>query len=53
MCFVNAEYEMRAVGKNSSHLYSAWGGMEYKQGGDVETARDLFRKSLELDPRSR
>lgn len=52
MCFINAEYEMRLAHKNSSHLYSAWGGMEYKQGGDVDTARDLFRKALELDERS-
>ena len=43
---------MGQAGTNSSHLYSAWGNMEYKQGGDVETARKLFRKALEIDPRS-
>eukprot|EP00520_Triparma_pacifica_P009636 CAMPEP_0118642766 /NCGR_PEP_ID=MMETSP0785-20121206/6009_1 /TAXON_ID=91992 /ORGANISM="Bolidomonas pacifica, Strain CCMP 1866" /LENGTH=420 /DNA_ID=CAMNT_0006534337 /DNA_START=340 /DNA_END=1597 /DNA_ORIENTATION=+ len=49
MCFQQCEVEMLASGRNSTYLYTAWGGMEWREKGDKSLARTCFRKALEYD----
>lgn len=52
LCYETAERELRLAGeKPSSHVYTAWASMEYKKAGNVDRARELFEKALEVDPR--
>jgi len=51
-CYRAAERELRmAQMKPSSYVYTAWAGMEFRYSRDFNTARELFRKALEIDPR--
>ncbi|GMH66278.1 hypothetical protein TrRE_jg8652 [Triparma retinervis] len=49
ICFASCEVEMQAAGKNNTYLYTAWGGMEWREKGDKELARHCFKKALEFD----
>lgn len=52
VCFQTAERELEIAGKPpSSHVYTAWAALEYKNGNDHKRARELFRKALEIDPK--
>ena len=51
MCYKTAEFELkRACLKQSSHVYTAWAGLEWKS-GEIRNARILFNKALEIDPK--
>merc|ERR1712238_546276 len=51
-CYESAEHELLEVGlPMSAHVYTAWGGMEYKDANDDLRARILFKKALGIDSR--
>jgi len=51
-CYQSAERELDRAGlPQSSHVYTAWGMLEYKQAGELRRARELFKNALEIDPR--
>eukprot|EP00550_Attheya_septentrionalis_P011725 CAMPEP_0198303116 /NCGR_PEP_ID=MMETSP1449-20131203/56723_1 /TAXON_ID=420275 /ORGANISM="Attheya septentrionalis, Strain CCMP2084" /LENGTH=903 /DNA_ID=CAMNT_0044005601 /DNA_START=351 /DNA_END=3062 /DNA_ORIENTATION=- len=52
ICFQTAERELKATGqKPSSHVYTAWAALEYKNAGDVRRSRELFKAALQVDPK--
>jgi len=53
VCYQTAVYELNAAGaKPNSYVYTAWARMEYEVAGDIRTARTLFQRALDIDPKS-
>ena len=52
ICFQTAERELRHAGMEpSSYVYTAWASLEYKEAGNYNLAKSLFKKALEVDPK--
>jgi len=53
VCYQTAVRELKAAGQEpSAHVYTAWANLEYRKGGDTRWARRLFKRALEVDPKS-
>lgn len=53
VCYQTAVYELNAAGqKPNAYVYTAWARMEYEIANDIRTARTLFQKALDIDPKS-
>ena len=51
VCYQRAEKELKKAGlPKSTYVYTAWAGLECKA-GNIGTARRLFKKALEIDPK--
>jgi len=50
--FMKCEEELKKAGMEpNAFVYTSWAALEYKKEGNVQRARMLFQKAIEIDPR--
>lgn len=50
ICYETAAHELEAFNKSSSYVFTSWAQIEY-EAHNIQRARDLFARALEVDPK--